>query len=422
MITVTKALCAAFFGASQLGLPSFTAMPAAHSQAAPAAPVAPAPPPAAPAPAAPTAPAEKPAIPAPVATVAIPGLIAEGVTPQRIVTGWTFLEGPAADATGAMYFTDVQREAIIRLKRSPDTAFWTATVIVPRSGGCNGLKFSADGRLFTCQMTVGRLMEVKFDQAGAASLAPCSEGVDGKPSPGFNDLAILPDGGIYFTNMGGRRAPEAAGVYFTTMAGGNAAKVESTVEGSAKPIGSIVSAPNGTHISRDAKTLYVLGSGKPELWAFPIESPGKLGTGRVLAKLTAPDGSTPARGGDGMAMDTAGNLWLTVPGASCVVVVSPEGKTLGHIALPEAPSNCAFGGADGRTLFVTARTSVYAIPTLIDGWWLARAAAAPKGAGASTPAAAPNAAGAPNAPAGPQAPGARGATGAPAKGAPATKP
>lgn len=337
----------------------------ALSQNAPSAPVTPAPsaPPAKQNPP-PALPGGKPAETVPAPHPGIPGLLAAGVAPERIVTGWKFLEGPAADAKGQMYCTDVQGESILRISHAPDSAFWKSTVIVPKTQGCNGLMFTADGRLFSCQMTGGRLMEVKFDASGAATLAPCVDGIDGKPRPGFNDLAITPDGGIYFTNMGGRRAPEAAGVYYTTTSGGTASKVDSTV-----------AAPNGTRIARDAKTLYVLSYGKPELWAFPIEAPGKLGAGRILAKLTAPDGSVPAGGGDGMAIDTAGNIWLTIPSASCIMVVNSDGKTLGHFTVPEAPSNCAFGGADGRTLFITARTSVYAVPTLIDGWWLARAAA-----------------------------------------------
>ncbi|MFO0963114.1 MAG: SMP-30/gluconolactonase/LRE family protein [Phycisphaerales bacterium] len=356
----------------------------ALSQTAPSAP-------AAPAPSAPAAPAPQPGI---------PGLLASGATPQRLVTGFVFLEGPAADAQGNMYFTDVRGEKILRLTQ--DATGWKAAPIVESSGGCNGLMFTREGRLFACQMGKGTLQEVKFAADGSAALAPVVEQVGGAPVPGFNDLAITPDGGIYFTNMGRRSAPGAGGVYFTTTAGGEGRKLDCPV-----PV------PNGTRTTTDGRTLLVVSSEKPELWAFPIEGPGKLGTGRLAAALVPPAGANPS-GGDGFAVDAAGNIWMTLPGARCIAVIDPAGKTLGHIPVPEAPSNCAFGGADGRTLFITARTSVYAVPTLAQGWWLARGGAMP-GAGAPAKAAPAAPASASPAPSGKTA-------GAPATDAPAKKP
>jgi gluconolactonase len=369
--------------------------PTAPPQTAPAAPAKDAPAaPAAPAKAAPTAP------PAPAPQPGIPGLLAPGAAVERLVTGFVFLEGPAADAQGNLYFTDVRGEKILRL--SKDASGWKAAPIVESSGGCNGLMFTREGRLFACQMGKGTMQEVKFAADGSAALAPLVEQVAGAPVPGFNDLAITPDGGIYFTNMGRRAAPEAGGVYFTTTAGGEARKLDCPV-----PV------PNGTRTTTDGRTLLVVSMEKPELWAFPIEGPGKLGAGRLAAKLVPPTGAEPT-GGDGFAVDAAGNVWMALPGARCIAVIDPAGKTLGHIPVPEAPSNCAFGGADGRTLFITARTSVYAVPTLAPGWWLARGGAMP-GAGASAPTDAPANAAPTGAPAGK-------AAGAPAKDAPAKKP
>jgi gluconolactonase len=96
-----------------------------------------------------------------------------------------------------------------------------------------------------------------------------------------------------------------------------------------------------------------------------------------------------------LAVDSKGNVWVAVPEAKALHVVDAEGKTLGHVSFRENPSNCAFGGADGRTLFVTAQTSVYALPTLVEGHWLARGG--PK-AGPGAPADATAAPAAPAAP------------------------
>jgi gluconolactonase len=87
--------------------------------------------------------------------------------------------------------------------------------------------------------------------------------------------------------------------------------------------------------------------------AYPVEGPGQLGPGRILAMLQGNGG------GDGLTVDTNGNLYITRPSSNAIEVVTPNGASLGLIRFPEAPSNCAFGGADLKTLFVTARTSLY---------------------------------------------------------------
>src|SRR5205807_10160198 len=100
--------------------------------------------------------------------------------------------------------------------------------------------------------------------------------------------------------------------------------------------------------------------------ASPVEAPGKIGSGRVLARLEQA-GAGQARGGDGLAVDSAGNLYLAVPALKAIQVVSPAGKTLGMIEVPENPTNADFGGKDLRTLYITARTSVYAVTTEVKG-------------------------------------------------------
>jgi len=87
--------------------------------------------------------------------------------------------------------------------------------------------------------------------------------------------------------------------------------------------------------------------------AYPIESPGRLGSGKALGELTKP--------GDGLAVDASGNIYVTQPSESRIQVLAPDGKSLDSIRVPESPSNCALGGADFKTLFITARTSVYTV-------------------------------------------------------------
>ena len=93
--------------------------------------------------------------------------------------------------------------------------------------------------------------------------------------------------------------------------------------------------------------------------AYPVESPGKIGKGKVFCTLRG-KGSQKGTGGDGLTIDTKGNLYIT--STIGIQVFDPAGKFLGAIAIPEQPANVTFGGPDMKTLYVTARTSLYTVP------------------------------------------------------------
>jgi gluconolactonase len=95
------------------------------------------------------------------------------------------------------------------------------------------------------------------------------------------------------------------------------------------------------------------------MMAYAVEAPGKLGKGRVFCKLQG-EGDKPGGGGDGCTIDTKGNLYIT--SNTGIQVFDPDGKYLGGIPIPEKPANVTFGGKDMKTLYVTARTSLYAVP------------------------------------------------------------
>jgi gluconolactonase len=175
-----------------------------------------------------------------------------------------------------------------------------------------------------------------------------------------NDLVIDAAGGVYFTDpMFGAPQPlpqGVQGVYYRSADG----KVSRVVNNAP--------APNGVLLSRDEKTLYVLPSMSPEMQAYPVEAPGQLGEMRVFCKVKNPPGRN--GGCDGATIDEHGNLYLTT--GLGVQVFSPQGEALGVIEVPEQPANCTFGGPDGKTLYVTARTSLYAFPMLVKGHWYAQ--------------------------------------------------
>ncbi len=124
-------------------------------------------------------------------------------------------------------------------------------------------------------------------------------------------------------------------------------------------------APNGVILSPDETVLYVIPSMEKQMWAYPVESPGKLGAGRVFCELRQGPGQSNS-GGDGLTVDTQGNLYIT--SSLGLQIFDPTGKALGIISIPgEQPANVTFGGPDRRTLYITARTSLYSVETEATG-------------------------------------------------------
>lgn len=289
----------------------------------------------------------------------IPGVGPVNGEIKKLHSGFRFTEGPAADADGVLYFTDVPQNRIHRVG-----ADGQLSTFLEETQACNGLMFAPSGRLIACQGGAHRI--VAIDPATKEIVAVVEQFND-KPFIRPNDVAVDSTGGVYFTDPKIGREPstqDKMGVYY----------VPTNADGSYGPAFRLiddVAIPNGVLLSPDEKTLYVLPSGKPELMAYEIENPGKIGAGRVFCPVEATASGFP-RGGDGLTCDREGRLYLTAPSVVSLQVVAPDGKTLGLIRMPERPSNCCFGGPDGKTLFVTATSSLYALPMEVEGHWVAR--------------------------------------------------
>lgn len=324
---------------------------------------------------------------APVFRGPIPGLVAEGSLPVQIATGFRFTEGPAADAAGELYFVDVPSSRVLHLTSQRMTAEGAGenfTDYVVNNGACFGLMFAADGRLFATQggSKGGALLEIDRSTRKLTPLAQALT-VDNASLPlgRVNDLAVDADGGIYFTDPSLGRVPSPTRGILYRAKDGTLTRVDTTVD-----------APNGVRLSADGKHLFALSYSDPGIYRFDVTAPGTLAAPKKIGELLGPDGIRPRGRGDGFAIDERGNLWCTNPDVSEIQVVNPEGTVIGRIAFPEAPSNCAFGGADGKTLFVTALTSVYALRTEVAGYWIARrpAASAPSAPAPAAPSATPS--------------------------------
>lgn len=247
---------------------------------------------------------------------------------ERLHTGFRYVEGAALDGAGNLYFTDVPSQRVYR--RSADGKL---TVFIRRSEGCVGLDFTPGGQLLAAQSRTGKLVALTLPRWSVSGL--------GTP----NDLATDRAGGVYVTSPDFRGGKRDAIAYVSSQR-------------RLKVLDRKVRNPNGIAVSSDGRFLYVVGYGTHDLVIFPILSPGRLGPGRRLMKLAGKGGKQANTGGDGMAVAGDGTLYIAIPEARGIHVANPQGRFLRFLALPEKPSNCAVS-SDGRTLFVTAETSVY---------------------------------------------------------------
>jgi gluconolactonase len=271
----------------------------------------------------------------------IPGIGPTGEV-KKVHGNFQFTEGPAADREGNLYFSDVQGDKLYKV----DSQGQLSTLLDP-SNHTNGLMVNAAGNIVACEMD-GRLIEVNAKTKEVKSLA---DGYEGKRFNAPNDLVIDRDGGIYFTDPH-FRAP-------MPLPQGVRAFYYRAPDGKVTRLGVVESAPNGIILSPDEKTLYVIPSMQAEMLAYPVQSPGKIGEQRVFCKLKQAAGKTTG-GGDGLTIDSKGNLYIT--SALGVQVFNPQGSLLGIIEFLEQPANCTFAGKDNKTLYATARTSLYAVP------------------------------------------------------------
>jgi gluconolactonase len=268
-----------------------------------------------------------------------------------IEDGFDFLEGPVwHHEQGVLFFSDMHMggsgfppATIMRL--TPPSTF--EPFIDRGVNGSNGLALTLTGDLLACTHDMQTLSIYDADD-GTRTTLDLTYMDDHFNSP--NDLTVRSDGTIYFTDpdwqLGGRPSETGmTGVYRLPPGPGAEPQL---VDGS-------LDKPNGIALSPDEQTLYVSSAGA-DLMAYPISADGSTGAGTVLA---SPGGS------DGMAVDCAGNLYVT---AGSVRVLNPDGDELGSISVAESPANAAFGGSERRTLYITARTGLYAIELNVPGY------------------------------------------------------
>ena len=249
---------------------------------------------------------------------------------KQVATGFEFTEGPVFSRRGYLLFSDIPNERIHKWERGE------LSVLREKSNKANGLTFDHQGRLL---MAEGGARVTRMEKNGSITVLAS----DGLNAP--NDLVYAIDGSVYFSDLPGGK------VYQITR--------ERSGVGGAPPRGEVrvvleSPRPNGVALSPNQRSLYVADVGRMIVSVHPILKDGRLGPGRDFAPLRV----------DGLKTDEGGNVWMA--SRDGVYVYDSSGLHLGAIKTPEGPSNCCFGSGF-RGLYITARKSVYHVPTKVSG-------------------------------------------------------
>jgi gluconolactonase len=261
---------------------------------------------------------------------------------EKLAGDMKFLEGPVwvADKK-ALIFSDIPNSKLMQWTKEGGVKEYRETQ------ASNGNVLDASGRIVSCQHAARNVVREEKD----GKITVLVDSADGKKFNSPNDLAIKSDGSIWFTDppygLPKDQKKEQSGndVYRLAPDG----KTVTTISKE-------FNMPNGIVFSPDESRLYIADSGKP----------GRVGAFKVQDNATISSALWWADGGsDGIRVDVQGNLYTTA--GDGVRIYAPDGKKLATISVPEVPANLCFGGADGKTLFITARTSLYAVPVKVPG-------------------------------------------------------
>lgn len=288
------------------------------------------------------------------------------VVPQNakleVASSVAFTEGPTYHADGSVYFSDGANDRIMRSAPGAQPGSGRALGVYRNpSGRANGLIFDLEGRLVACEGGSRRVTRTEKD----GRIAVLADSYQGKRFNSPNDLDIDKQGRLYFTDprYGDRSGMEMdKECVYRIDPDGKVTRVIDDLE-----------RPNGIAVSPDQKTLYVVDNnnslrGSRKVYAYELRPNGSTGARRVIHDFGT------SRGGDGMCLDSQGNLYVTaglnIPNPPAeggkatagVYIFSPTGKPLGVIPIPEdAVTNCTFGDPDLKTLYITAGKTLFRV-------------------------------------------------------------
>jgi gluconolactonase len=292
---------------------------------------------------------------------AFDALVARDAHIEKVAGGFTFTEGPLWRPEGLLWFSDVPGNLVRSVTPSGEVK-----VVIPNAGGTvsappgafigpNGMIADKDGAVLLCQHGNRRIVRVAKD----LTITPYIEKFEGHRLNSPNDLVYRSDGALYFTDppYGFVKQDEdpAKELKFNGVFLYSGGKLNAIIKD--------LNRPNGIALSPDEKTLYVSNSDeKKRFWMrYDVAADGTVSKAQMFYDLAgAKEQGIP----DGMKVDSQGNIYAAGPEG--VWVFAPDGKHLGTIQPGETAANCAWGD-DGKTLYITASTSVYRIRVSVPG-------------------------------------------------------
>jgi len=281
---------------------------------------------------------------------ALDAVIAPESKVEKVADGFVFTEGPMWHE-GKLWFSDVMGNKMYAM--TPDGK---AIVLIDHAGGLesypagmskgsNGMVTDKDGTVLMTQHGIRRIARLDKDLKQTTFL----DSFEGKKFNSPNDLVFAPDGSLWITDP----------PYGLTMQDRDPAK-EAPFNGVYRYANGKLTAPirdltrpNGIGFTSDGKTLYVSNSG-PQMYVmkYDVAADGTVSNGTKFIEYPGRAPDVP----DGLKLDSANNLWTSGPGG--IRIISPAGKVLGQIKLPETAANLAWADG-GKTLYITGSTSIY---------------------------------------------------------------
>jgi gluconolactonase len=278
-----------------------------------------------------------------------------------LATGLKFPEGPVAHGDGSVSIVEIQRGTVSRV-----TPSGAVDVVVEAGGGPNGLASGPDGAFYVCnnggflfqnlagfnhtrpgvhpEYTTGRIERID-PKTGAIKLL--YDSCNGNMLCGPNDIVLDGHGGFYFTDLGKNRSRDRdhGGVYYARLDGSEIVEI-------AYPM----MTPNGVGLSPDGRTVYVAETETARLWAFDLESPGRVRRhpypsphgGRLVCGLPG------YQRFDSLAVTASGNICVATLVTGCITVIAPGGDVLRQVMTGDPmTTNICFGGATMTTAYIT---------------------------------------------------------------------
>ena len=251
----------------------------------------------------------------------------------KIAENLNFPEGPAWDGKNNLFVSSCYGGFIYEISGDSSFKFIDSTQKPFRLKQTNGLTFDEDGNIFACDYGIGAIL--KISPTGKTEIY--ANGYEGKKFNRPNDLALDPNGNLYFTDPKSYGKDKPDGVVYMIKY-----KTKNVI-----PVAEELCFPNGIAFSLDAKNLFVSESAQNRILKFDVDKNGRLSNKNVFIELPGGDP-------DGIAFDENGNLYAAHFGGGHIFVISPNGQIVDSIKTPgKKPSNVEFGGKDFKTLFIT---------------------------------------------------------------------